>query len=241
MKFPLLFRRLLFRRRSVVLPTPVGWLLILVVIGLIVGFLFRNMAVFLTVNEPVGAEYLVIESWMDKAELDQGLAYFAANDFKKVVIVGGPISNDFHGIDSNYAERAAVYLQRQGLAEEKTIIVKVPYSAQARTFLNGVMVREWFERKGITATRLDVFSSGVHTRRSRDLYQQAFGEDVAIGIIASRPHNFDPEHWWRTSGSGKGVAVEFAAWFLIKCCFDPGDPGSHLEKWGVEKTTSSND
>jgi hypothetical protein len=66
MKFPLLFRR-----RSVVLPTLSGWLLILVTLGLFVGFAFRNMAVFLTVSELVGSNYLVIESWMDKEELDQ--------------------------------------------------------------------------------------------------------------------------------------------------------------------------
>ena len=40
---------------SLVLPTLWGWLLILVMLGLLVGFAFRNMAVFLTVNEPVGA------------------------------------------------------------------------------------------------------------------------------------------------------------------------------------------
>ncbi|MDC1288347.1 YdcF family protein, partial [Gammaproteobacteria bacterium] len=203
--------------------------------------LLRNMAVFLTVNEPVGAEYLVIESWMDKAELDQGLAYFADHDFKKAVIVGGPISNDFHGIDSNYAQRAAAYLQQQGLAEEKTVIVKVPYTAQERTYLNALMVREWFKQEAIAVARLDVFSSGVHTRRSRNLYRRAFEGDVEIGIIASRPRDFDPAHWWRTSGSGKGVAVEFAAWFLVKCCFNPGDPGSHLEKWGIEKTAQGRD
>ena len=101
------------------------------------------------------------------------------------------------------------------------------------------MTREWFKQEGISLSRLDVFSSGVHTRRSRDLYQQAFGESVVIGIIAAQPRDFDPAHWWSTSGTGKGVAVEFANWVLTKCCFNPGEPGSHLEKWGVEKTGSA--
>ena len=236
MKFPVLFRR-----RSLLLPTLLGWLLIVLMLSLVVLGLLRNMALFLTVNEPVRADYLVIEGWMDKVELEQAHAYFDANKFNKAILVGGPISNDFHGTDSNYAQRAADYLHQQGLSREKAAIVKSPYSAQARTFLNAVKVREWFKQQGITVTRLDVFSSGVHTRRSRDLYRQAFGEDVAIGIIAARPIDFDPEHWWRTSGSGKGVAVEFAAWLLIQCCFDPGEPGSHLEKWGIDEPTSGVD
>ena len=236
MKFPLLFRR-----RSVFLPTLLGWLLILVTIGVVVGFVFRNMAVFLTVNEPVGADYLVIEAWMDKEELDQGLEYFEANDFKKVLLVGGPISNDFHGTETTYPARAADYLQTQDLAQEMMAIVNSPYSAQNRTFLNAVLTREWFKQQGISITRLDVFSSGVHTRRSRDLYQQAFGEQVVVGIIAAQPRDFDPTHWWSNSGTGKGVAVEFASWVLTKCCFHPGEPGSHLEKWGIEKTATGGD
>ena len=231
MKYPLLFRR-----RRVVLPTLWGWLLILLTIGVVVGFVFRNMAIFLTVNEPVGASYLVIDGWLGKEELDQGLAYFGAQDFSKLVVVGGPISNDFHGIDTSYAERAAGYLLEQGLPQERVAIVNVPYSAQDRTFLSAVMLREFFQQQGILMTRLDLFTSSVHTRRSRDLYRLAFGEQVEIGIIATAPRDFTPTHWWKSSDRGKGVAVEFAGWFLVKCCFFPGEPGSHLEKWGIEKS-----
>ena len=236
MKFPQLFRC-----RRVVLPTLSGWLLILVAIGLVVGFVFRNMAIFLTVNEPVGADYLVIESWMDKEELDQALEYFNAHDFEKAILVGGPISNDFHRIDTSYAERGANYFRARDMPVEKSVIVNAPYSAQNRTFLNAVMVREWFKQQGISLTRLDVFSSSVHTRRSRDLYRLAFGDQVEIGITASEPRDFTPEDWWNSNDRGKGVAVELAGWFLIKCCFFPGDPGSHLEKWGIEKTAPGGD
>ena len=112
----------LFRRRSLILPTLLGWLLILGILSLIVLMLFRNMAVFLTVNGPVGADYLVIEAWMDKEELDQGLKYFEAHDFKKVLLVGGPISNDFHGIEMSYPERAADYLRTQDLALDRSLL-----------------------------------------------------------------------------------------------------------------------
>ncbi len=199
------------------------------------------MAVFLTVDESVGAEHLVIEAWMSKEELDQGLRYFKSNDYTKVLLVGGPISDDFHGIDANYAERAAAYLLTQDLPKEATAIVATPHSAQNRTFLNAVMVREWFEQQDISVSRLDVFSSGVHTRRSRDLYQKAFGDRVEIGIVPSQPINFDPTHWWKSSATGKYVAVEFANWVLTKCCFDPGPPGSYMEKSGIEYVERSGD
>jgi len=234
MKFPALFRR-----RSLVLPTLMGWFVILLACGLGALYLFRGIADFLTVHDPVDAEYLVIEGWMSKEELDQSLDYFNSADYRLAIIVGGPITNDFHDIDSSEAERAAGYLRGQGLAQDRSVVIATPYSAQNRTFLNAVMTRDWFARQGIELSRLDVFSGNVHTRRSRDLYQLAFGDEVTVGVIPSRPKDFDAAHWWQSSASGKYVAVEFAGWLLVKCCFSPGEPGSHLEKWGIEKSPAN--
>jgi len=234
MKFPALLRR-----RSLVLPTLTGWLVILLLCGLGAFYLFRGIAEFLTVNEPVDAEYLVIEGWMNKDELQQALAYFNQGDYRLAIIVGGPISNDFHEMDINFAERAADYLRGLGLAAEQSVVIATPASAQERTFLNAVMTREWFAQQGILPSRLDVFSSEVHTRRSRDLYQLAFGDQVAVGVIPSRADDFDAAHWWQTSAAGKYVALEFAGWLLVKCCFHPGEPGSYRERWGIEKSPAS--
>jgi len=226
----------LFRRRSLVLPTLTGWFVILLACSLGALYLFRGMADFLTMYAPVDADYLVIEGWISREELDQSLDYFDYGGYRLAIIVGGPINNDFHGIDTNYAKRAADYLRSQGLAEDRSVVIATPHSAQDRTFLNAVMTREWFAWQGIEPSRLDVFSSPVHTRRSRALYQLAFGDKVTVGVIPSHPESFDPAHWWRTSDSGKNVAIEFAGWLLVKCCFHPGEPGSHLEKWGIEKS-----
>jgi uncharacterized SAM-binding protein YcdF (DUF218 family) len=223
----------LFRRYTLVLPTLSGWLLLVLVLGLVVTVVFRNAALFLIVNQPVAADYLVIEAWMEKEELEQAQAFFDSNDYQLAILVGGPIGNDFHGIDSNYARRAADYLRVKGLPEDKMAVVEAPYSAQDRTFLNAVYVREWMLEQDGKLSNIDVFSSPAHTRRSRELYQTALGENVEVGVVPSNPSNFDPVHWWRTSESGRYVVSEFAGWLLVQCCFRPGEPGSHLEKWGV--------
>ena len=113
----------MFRRRKVLLPTLAGWLVILFLLTLCFVFVARNLAVFLAVDEPAGGDYLVIEGWMHKDELDQAKEYFDSHGYARAIVVGGPITNDFHGLDKNYAERAGIYLQSRGLAAERLAVV----------------------------------------------------------------------------------------------------------------------
>jgi hypothetical protein len=208
--------------------------MILLLLGLACLFGARNIATFLAESEPVGGDYLVIEGWMGKDELDEARGYFESHGYRRAIVVGGPISNDFYG-DSNYAERAAAYLVARGFPRQELTVIESPYSAQDRTFLNAVLVRDWFVRGQIDLQRLDIFTSNVHARRSRYLYDLAFPSPVEVGVIASRPREFELEHWWRSSGTAKYVAVEFVGWLMVRCCFSPGAPGSHAEKWGIDK------
>lgn len=219
MKFPVLFRRCQW-----VLPTLSGWLVILAVLGLVCVFGARNAAAFLAIDEPVGGDYLVIEGWLAKDELDQALHYFGSDGYAFVITVGGPIQSDFHGIDKNYAERAADYLVKQGLPGEKlAAVIAAPYTPRGRTFLNATVTRDWFASNGIALERLDVFTSDVHARRSRYLYELAFAGEVDVGVIPSQPNWFELDDWWRSSDSGKRVALELVGWAVDRCCFFPGE------------------
>jgi hypothetical protein len=79
---------------------------------------------------------------------------------------------------------------------------------------------------------LDVYSLGPHARRSRWLYQRAFGDAVAVGVIAGVPRAYDPAVWWQSSEGARVVLSELAAWLWARTRFDPGEPGSSLERWG---------
>lgn len=147
--------------------------------------------------------------------MESGIACVAGVDFDSGDFSFGPcdVVPQYGGLLTVNEPVEADYLQTQDLAQAMMAIVNSPYSAKNRTFLNAVITREWFQRKGISITRLDVCSSGTHTHRSRDLSQHAFGESVVIGIIAAEPLNFDSAHWWSANSTGKRVAVKFASWF----------------------------
>lgn len=219
------------------MPTIPGVLLLAALVGTAGYLLFQNAASFLAITRPVGADYLVIEGWLGKSELRQALGRFDQRGYRLAIVSGGPISDEFNRGASNYAARAHGFLVSIGFPRDRLVPVAAPYSAQDRTFLSAVMVREWLAAQDMRVNALDIFSADVHARRTRDSYRLAFGDGVEIGVYASTPEEFEIDRWWQSSDAAKAVAAELLGWVALKCCFDPGAPGSHLEKWGIEKST----
>lgn len=230
----------LFRRRRVWVPTIWTWLLLLVAISASLTFAVRHISFFLAPNHPVHARLLVVEGWMDAQELDQAAATYRSGGYERIVTTGGPI-DEFEHVDptASYAERARSYLVRSGLPTASVLAAPAPASAQNRSFLSAVMVREWATRSGLAVDELDVVSSGVHSRRSWLLYEMAFGAPVRIGIVSVRPSNYALDGWWRTSTGTKEVLAETIAWIWTKAFFHPGPRGSHDEMWGMPKPRES--
>ncbi|MHC5210422.1 MAG: YdcF family protein [Planctomycetota bacterium] len=224
----------LWRRRSVWLPTLRGWLILLALFGTGTVLAGRGLHAYLAVDLPVGADLLVVEGWLGDAGLDQAIERFGSGDYSRVVISGGPITHwaDRLGFD-NYADLAADALVRRGIPSASVFAVPAPASAQNRTFLSAVMVREWAQSEGLALDAIDVYSSGAHARRTRLLYRMAFGPGVRVGILAAQPEDYDPRVWWRTSSGAKNVVGELLGLLWTECCFWPGPPGSVDEKWAV--------
>jgi hypothetical protein len=231
MAFPILVRR-----RSIRVPTFLGWLMLAALIsvaGFVVGRYFIYS--FLAPNDPApGARLLVVEGWLSPGELNQAIARFQRSSYDRVVTTGGPILEWREANEAqSYAESAARYLVRHGLDVAKVTPVAAPASTQDRTFLSAVQVREWAANQGIEIKAMDLLSSGTHARRSRMLYRMALGSGVAIGILAASPDDYGPEYWWRTSSGVKSVLGETLGVAWTACCFFPAAHGSHEELRGV--------
>ena len=232
-----MLRSLLFRRRQVWLPTLWGCLVLFVVAGVACVIIGRYMFVFLAQNDPEAqAKILVVEGWMTGDELDQAVVAFRKGSYERVVTTGGPIERWLNFTEnSNYADWAASYLKTHGLEDADIFPVSAPASAQDRTFLSAVRVRDWAAKQRLELNAFDVFSAGPHARRSRMLYRMAFGSSVRVGVLSARPREYDEEHWWRTSSGAKTVITETISLLWTMCCFHPGPPGSHEEMWGEQR------
>jgi hypothetical protein len=154
-----------------------------------------------------------------------------------LVTTGGPNTRQIKPKHNSYTEQAAAFIVSTSFDQNKLIVIPTPASAQDRTYLSAVIVRDWFSANDIDIKTLTVFSSDVHARRTRMLYQQAFGQNTAIGIIAGEPNGFELQYWWRTSEGAKIVLTEAAGLLWTLCCFSSGEQGSHQEKWGLNYST----
>jgi hypothetical protein len=225
----------LFRRREVPVPTGLGCgvalLGVLACAAALVAAL-PGLHRFLAAQAPVGRGLLVVEGWVGPEAIAEAARVFRAGGYEAVVATGAPIESLWPGIVfESQAEVAADALRREGIPPERIFTVPSPASAQDRTFLSAVMVREFAAARGRPVDALDVFSQGPHARRSWRLYRLAFGPGVEIGVRAAPPPSYPPERWWRTTAGARSVLGEALGLAWVTCCFDPGPPGSRSEKW----------
>ena len=70
---------------------------------------------------------------------------------------------------------------------------------------------------------IDVVTEDLHARRTRLLFQKAFGDKVTVGVIAVPNPDYDAKHWWRYSAGVKEVVSEAAAYVYARFLFYPSE------------------
>ncbi len=225
----------LLRRREILWPTVWGWLLVLALLGAACFVLVQRAHEFLAVTAPAeNATLLVVEGWLSESELDAAADLYRRGSYTRIAVTGGPIEGwaDLHGYAS-FAARAAEYLLKRGLPTHEVVAVPAPASAQDRTFLTAVALRDWLDHSGRNDLAVDVVSSGTHARRTRRLFRAALAPSVAVGVIAIPPSGYDADRWWRSSAGAKAVLGETIGLTWTACCFRAPPHGSPEERWGA--------
>jgi hypothetical protein len=227
----------LLRRRRVWLPTLGGWLLLAGIGAALFATFVFGVVGFLAPHEPAqgpdghGAATVVVEGWLDEADLDQALATVRSRRYRRVLVTGGPIESwDDARVWKTYAARAAGYLKVRVPGGVEVIAVPATATAKNRTYLSAVTVREWARSTGVTLDAIDLYTEGVHARRSRLVYRLAFGPAVEVGVLAATPPGFDPQRWWSSSAGAKSVIGQALSLVWTECCFWPPAPHSVDER-----------
>ncbi len=192
------------------------------VVVLFAAFLFLwRVYPFLAVTHRVDTNVLVVEGWIHEYAICAAVEEFRAGSYERVYTTGGPVQGT-RGYINDYNTSASVgadLLRKCGLANEALQMVPSRVIDRDRTYASAVALRNWFCQQNMRVRTINVLTEDLHARRTGLLFQEAFGKDVTVGIIAVPNPDYDPEHWWRYSQGVKDVFTEAIAYLYSLMSF----------------------
>lgn len=212
----------LVRRTNCRVPTARGWLVLLVAASALAWFGVHAMHPFLAVTHPVKAKILVLDAWLPDYALTRAITEFKEQGYSLMVATGGPLRVGTYLIEyRTEAEVKAAILKRLGFDERLLVAVPAEAVAKDRTYASALALKKWIRDAGLPATSMNIYSFGVHARRSWLLFQEAFGDEMEIGVIAAEDRSYDARHWWKSSRGVKAVGGEMIAYCYTRLFFYP--------------------
>jgi DUF218 domain. len=200
-----------------------GWVLLLLLTALWLSAGVAGIHPFLAVSQPVSGDILVVEGWLPDYALHQALETFQSGGYRYLITTGGPLETGSYLVAyTTYAELAAASLLALGLDAEKIAAVPASDVPKDRTYYSALALRAWLFQNDAALRALDIFTLGVHARRTRRLFQVALGPDFSVGVMAAVDRNYDPKRWWASSAGAKSVLSETISYVYIRI-FPPGN------------------
>ncbi|HEV2694564.1 MAG TPA: ElyC/SanA/YdcF family protein [Verrucomicrobiae bacterium] len=204
-----------------------GWLCLLLA-GISIGAVWvLTVQPFLAQTRRADTKILVVEGWVQHFAMKAAVMEIQSGRYEKVYVTGGPIvgsdgaTNDFNTSASVGAETLA----KAGVPAELLQMVPSHVAGRDRTYNSALALREWFRTNHLMVASVNVLTESAHARRTRLLFQEAFGKTTEIGIIAVQNPDYDPQHWWRYSEGVREVLGESIAYLYAEFLFHPGKTG----------------
>lgn len=215
----------LFVRRSGWFLSFRGWIALIVFAAGVFGTLFLGVHPFLSVTERTETPCLVVEGWVPNYALEESITEFRSKSYRKMFTVGADILNGVN-IDpgDNHATYAAKRLAWLGMKPSFVQAVPSPVHFRDRTYGSALALKEWLDRNEPGVRSFNLVTVSVHARRSRLLFQEAFGDKVRVGIISVEDREYDPKRWWQSSEGVKEVISEGAGYLYARFFFSPSHP-----------------
>lgn len=215
-------KNIFFRRKTRIRPTFWGYLIIIALVILAVRVSLISIVKFLSLNSPVQSKTMVLEGWVPTYAIKDAIKYFNDNNYERLIITGIPIVNyEFIAPYKSTAEATVLAVRYYGY-DDTIYIADIPTNILVdRTYNTAVETKMIFNQNSDWQKNLDIYSVGVHSRRTFTMFKRAFGQDYNIGIIAHRDRTFAPEAWWKSSKGFRSVSNEFLATLYVLAFFHP--------------------
>jgi hypothetical protein len=201
-----------------------GWLVLLVMLILFFRVWMGSVSGWLSLNQPVKAKTLVVEGWIEDYAIKNAVNFYEENGYQHLIVTGIPITqwHDYVAF-KNTAEGAETVIKGDGFKDTVYQAVIPRTVTINRTYNTAVATRILFDEHPGWGKSFNVYSVGVHSRRTHLMFERAFGDTYRIGIIADTDRTFDPKHWWKTSKGFRNVSNEFVAFNYVWMFFHPDE------------------
>jgi uncharacterized SAM-binding protein YcdF (DUF218 family) len=97
--------------------------------------------------------------------------------------------------------------------------VPAPAVRADRTFTSARALRDFLAAQNPGIHKINVVTVGAHSRRTRLLYEKAFGEGWEVGVIAVPDQNYDARRWYRSSNGVRTILDETIAYVYARFFF----------------------
>jgi len=217
-----------------------GWLIVLVAILVAFSLFLFLIYPFLAITHCVNSNILVVEGWVHQYAIRAAVEEFRSHSYERVFTTGGPVEG-IGGYINDYQTSASVgadLLRKCGLPNESLQMVPSRVIDRDRTYGSAVALRTWFREHNMPVHSMNIVTEDLHARRTRLLFEKAFGGSVTVGIIAVPDPDYDSRRWWRYSAGVKDVVSETAAYMYARLLFYPSE-SSRDEKEFVRDAVNS--
>jgi hypothetical protein len=182
-----------------------------------------NIYPFLAITNRERTSVLVVEGWIGEHSMRAAIEEFTNEAYDCIISTGGPV-NGSGGYTNDFQTSASVgadILRKLGAPAERVRMVPSRVLGRDRTYSAAIALREWFASQQWIVTDFNVLTEEAHARRTRLLYQMAFGDDVQVGVISIASPDYDGRRWWRSSAGVREVLAESIAYVYAAFFFQP--------------------
>lgn len=177
---------------------------------------------FLAITRPAPTETLVVEGWLPPSVGQQLANRYAAKKYQQIIVTRGLFKGRTPYESGEYAGKyMAESLVQLGIPKDRVHLVFFDSVRVDRTYHSALAVKKWSRERGKNIDSMELVTLGPHARRSRLLFQRAFGGEAKIGVLSLEDDQYDPQHWWRSSAGVREVPFELIAYIYAKFLFRP--------------------
>ena len=198
------------------MPTIWGWIAISLTIFILVNLYLRKIHSFLAVNRPIKADVLIVEGWLRDYALQRVAEDYKRYGYKRVLVTGGRLDRgEYLSEYKTFAALAEASLKKMGVPQNAIVILPTPYTLKDRTYNSSLEVRDWLGKHS-QYTRANIFTVGIHARRSYQVFRKVLPEKIHLGIVSVSYDEYDPASWWKSSIGARWVMSEQIAYIYYK-------------------------